>query len=220
VTKIRHRRDEDAGVSDTDRRRVLAAVSLLLSYPDHDLLDQLPMLLRAAGTLPAPAGLAISRFLEHLEQNPAGAIAADYVATFDLRRRCCLYLTYYTFGDTRKRGAALVRFTHAYRQAGLDPPAAELPDHLAVVCHFAALAPAPGVQLLVQHRAAIELLRFSLTDPRSAYLDVVDALCAVLPAPADTDLAQALELARRGPPAEEVGLEAFGPPEYMGASRR
>jgi nitrate reductase delta subunit len=178
------------------------------------------MLLGAAGTLPAPAGLALNRFLDHLEQTPAGALATDYVETFDLRRRCCLYLTYYTFGDTRKRGAALVRFTHAYRQAGLDPPASELPDHLAVVCHFAALAPTPGVQLLVEHRAAIEVLRLSLAEPRSAYLDVVDALRAVLPTPPDTDLARAVELARRGPPAEEVGLEPFGPPEYMGAPRR
>jgi nitrate reductase delta subunit len=178
------------------------------------------MLLAAAGTLPAPAGPALSRFLDHVEHTPAGTLGADYVETFDLRRRCCLYLTYYTFGDTRKRGAALVRFTHAYRQAGLDPPAAELPDHLAVVCHFAALAPAPGVRLLVEHRAAIELLRLSLGEPRSAYLDVVEALCAVLPAPPDSDLARAVDLARRGPPAEEVGLEPFGPPEYMGVPRR
>jgi nitrate reductase delta subunit len=220
VTKIRHRRGEDPGVSDTDRRRVLAAVSLLLGYPDADLVDQLPILLEVAGTLPAPARLALNRFLDHLGHTPAGALAAEYVETFDFRRRCCLYLTYFTFGDTRKRGAALVRFTHTYRQAGLDPPAAELPDHLAVVCHFAALAPTPGVQLLVEHRAAIELLRLSLAEPRSAYLDVVDALRAVLPAPPDTDLARAAELARRGPPAEEVGLEPFGPPEYMGAAQR
>jgi nitrate reductase delta subunit len=220
VTKIRHRRGEDPGVTDTDRRRVLAAVSLLLGYPDRALLDQLPILLEAAGALPAPAGLALNRFLDHLEHTAPAALAADYVETFDLRRRCCLYLTYYTFGDTRKRGAALVRFTNTYREAGLNPPAVELPDHLAVVCHFAAMAPTPGVQLLVEHRAAIELLRLSLAGSRSAYLDVVEALRAVLPAPPDTDLARALELARRGPPAEEVGLEPFGPPEYMGAPQR
>jgi nitrate reductase delta subunit len=220
VSKIRHRRGEDRGVSDIDRRRVLAAVSLLLGYPDPNLLAQLPMLLEAAGTVPASASAALNRFLDHLEHTPAGTLATDYVETFDLRRRCCLYLTYYTFGDTRKRGAALVRFTHAYRQAGLDPPAAELPDHLAVVCHFAALAPTPGVQLLVEHPAAIELLRLALADARSAYQDVVDAGCAVLPEPAETDLARAVELARRGPPAEEVGLEPFGPPESMGAPRR
>jgi nitrate reductase delta subunit len=210
-------------VSDADRTRVLAAVSLLLSYPDRDLLDQLPTLRRVAESVPAPAGSALHRALDWLEKTPARELAAGYVDTFDLRRRGCLYLTYYTFGDTRKRGTALVRFNHSYREAGLDPPAGELPDHLAVVCHFAALAPAAGTQLLVEHRAAIELLRLSLADAGSAYVDVLDALRAVLPDPVESDLTRALELARAGPPAEEVGLEPFAPPDYMGytgATRR
>jgi nitrate reductase delta subunit len=206
--------------SDPHRTRVLAAVSLLLGYPDRELLDQLPILGQVADTLAAPAGPALNRFLQHLQDKPAEVLAAEYVETFDLRRRGCLFLTYYTFGDTRKRGSALARFTHTYRQAGLDPPAEELPDHLAVVCHFAAVAPGPGMELLVEHRAAIELLRLSLAEAGSAYVDVIDALRAVMPEPAETDLTRALELARLGPPAEQVGLEPFGPPEYTGPPRR
>ena len=57
--------------------------------------------------------------------------------TFDLRRRC-LYLTYYSFGDTRKRGMALLQFTAAYRVAGFELAADELPDHLAMLCEFTA----------------------------------------------------------------------------------
>jgi nitrate reductase delta subunit len=220
MRKTRPRREASPPVTDADLRRVLAAVSLLLGYPDRLLLDRLPMVRQVADAVPEPAGQALGRFVDRLEQTPAAELAAEYVETFDLRQRGCLYLTYYAFGDTRKRGSALVRFSHAYRQAGLDPPAGELPDHLAVVCQFAALAPTPGVHLLVEHRAAIELLRLSLADARSAYLDVVDALRAALPPPAETDLARALELARTGPPAEEVGLEPFAPPEYMGAPRR
>jgi nitrate reductase delta subunit len=207
-------------VRDADVTRVAAAVSLLLGYPDHHLFEQLPILRQVADIVAAPAGTALNRFLDHLENSPGRALAADYVDTFDLRRRICLYLTYYAFGDTRKRGTALVRFTQAYRQAGLEPPDGELPDHLAVVCHFAALTPAPGIQLLAEHRAAIELLRLSLADAHSPYVDVIDALSAVLPEPAEGDLARALELVRSGPPAEQVGLEPFAPPEYMGADQR
>jgi nitrate reductase delta subunit len=220
VKLTRTRSDATAAVSDANRARALACISLLLGYPNDDLLDQLPILRRAAGTLPAPAGPALDRFVDRLEHTPLETLAADYVDTFDLRRRSCLYLTYYIFGDTRKRGSALVRFTHAYRQAGLDPPAAELPDHLGVVCHFAALAPTPGMQLLIEHRAVIELLRLALADARSPYVDVLDALRAVLPGPAEADLVRAVELARAGPPAEEVGLEPFGPPEHAGGPRR
>ncbi|GLB64437.1 hypothetical protein NCCP2495_23160 [Dietzia sp. NCCP-2495] len=35
---------------------------------------------------------------------PLTELQAEHVETFDLRRRCCPYLTYYRFGDTRKRG--------------------------------------------------------------------------------------------------------------------
>jgi nitrate reductase delta subunit len=217
----RHRSSSrpDRSVDEASRRQTLASVSLLVGYPDHDLLEQLPVLFRAAAGLPAPSGPALQRFLGYLRATPAGEAAATYVDTFDLRRQCCLYLTYYACGDTRKRGRALVRFTQAYRQAGLEPPERELPDHLGVVCNFAALVPDRGVALLIEHQAGIELLRQALQAAGSPYLDVVDALAAVLPEPTETVLARALDLACSGPPAEEVGLEPFAPPEYMGGRR-
>ena len=206
-------------VDEADRRQVLAAASLLLGYPGGELLGQIPVLTRVACGLPAPSRQPLERFLGYLGSTPIGQAAATYVDTFDLRRRSCLYLTYYVFGDTRRRGNALLRFSHAYRGAGLEPPRTELPDHLGVVCNFAAIVPDRGVELLVEHRAGIELLRQALHKAESPYVDVLDALRAVLPEPTDTDIARALDLARRGPPAEEVGLEPFAPPEYMGGRR-
>lgn len=208
-----------AGRSGTavDQTRVLALVSLLLGYPDAELLVRLPLLDQVARQVTGSAGRDLQQFVDHLKATSPDRLARDYVDTFDLRRRCCLYLTYYAHGDTRKRGVALVRFTHAYRSAGLPPPDGELPDHLAVVCNFAALDPEAGLELLSEHRAGIELLRMGLSEVGSPYIHPVDALRSVLPEPAESDLARALDLARRGPPAEEVGLEPFGPPpEYMG----
>ena len=61
---------------------------------------------------------------------------------------CCLYLTYYTHGDTRKRGMALLTFKQAYRGRRvlrLDSTAANCPTTSAVVLEFAATADAtPG----------------------------------------------------------------------------
>lgn len=201
------------------RARVLAATSLLLGYPDSALYGELPTIEAVATASPGPVAGCLARFAHYLRSTPGTELASTYVDTFDLRRRCCLYLTYYSFGDTRKRGVALLRFTGTYRRAGFALPEGELPDHLAVVCNFAALAPGPGLDLLTEHRSGIEALRLALCDERSAYLDVVDALRAVLPEPAEPDLAKALQLARAGPPAEEVGLEPFAPPEYMGGRR-
>lgn len=206
-------------LTEADRRRVFAAVSVLLGYPDRRLAADLPLLQEAASSIPAPAGDRLIRFLQHVAAVPEEQRGAEYVETFDLRRRCCLYLTYYLFGDTRRRGVALVRFTSAYRGSGLEPPEGELPDHLAVVCNFAALDLEAGTALIQEHRAGVELLRLALADARSPYCDLVDAVRDVLPAPLDTDVSRAADLARSGPPAEEVGLEPFAPPEYMGGRR-
>lgn len=206
-------------VRSRERTRVLAATSLLLAYPDSALYAELPTIEAVAKESTGPVARYLARFSHYLRSTPVAAVAATYVDTFDLRRRCCLYLTYYGFGDTRKRGVALLRFTDTYRRVGFELLGGELPDHLAVVCNFAALAPEAGLELLAEHRAAIEVLRLALCDAGSAYLNVVDALRAVLPEPAERDLARALQLARTGPPAEEVGLEPFAPPEYMGGRR-
>lgn len=192
------------------------AAALCLEYPDDAWRANLPLLDHAAVVLPSPP---LGRFLAHASASSADEMTRRYVDTFDLRRRCCPYLTYYPFGDTRKRGMALLRFSSAYRAAGFTVGSGELPDHLAVVCEFAARRPAAGIRLLTEHRAGLELLHLALSEAGSPYAEVTAAVRAALPDPAPRDLAQALELARSGPPGEEVGLEPFAPPEYLGARR-
>ena len=109
------------------------AQSVLLSYPDEELTGRLPVLRRAASAAGARAGHPLHRFLDHAARTPLPDLAADYVATFDHRKRCCLFLTYYAYGDTRKRGLALLRLKQSYTAAGLRLTDDELPDHLAVV---------------------------------------------------------------------------------------
>jgi nitrate reductase delta subunit len=207
----------------TEQQQVIAlqAASLLLGYPETELYERLPLLRSAAQTLPSPAAVPLLAMVGHLEATSLHAAQQSYVDTFDLRRRCCLYLTYYAFGDTRKRGMALLRFTHAYKVAGRVLASEELPDHLAVVCEFAATGDlSSGLQLLAEHRAGLELIRIALADLRSPYAHALDVVRAVLPDAAPQDLEHAMQLATTGPPAEEVGLEPFAPPEYMGATRR
>ncbi len=211
---------------DQDRVVVYQAASLLLGYPDQALLAALPLVRRAVTGLPPGVGVPLLRLTDHLAGRAAAGssteLAADYVATFDLKRRCSPYLTYYEHGDTRKRGMALLAFKHAYRAAGLDPADDELPDHLAVLLEFAATGdPVAADRLLTEHRVGLELLRLALQDAGSPYLDAVDPVCLTLPALPGRDRDSVLALAAQGPPGEDVGLdpyrEAFAPPEYMGA---
>ncbi len=177
-------------------RAVLKAASIVLSYPEPSTVEQLQ-----------PFKGAFPVLEDYLEGTPLAAVATHYVETFDLRRKCCLYLTYYTHGDTRRRGLALLRFRQAYQRAGLALTAEELPDHLAVVLEFAAAGhTAAATELLVAHRAGLELLWQALDELGSPYAHAVAAVRATLPPPGPADLAAARALAQEGPPAELVGI--------------
>ena len=182
-----------------------ALLSYLLRYPEDGLQDA-PAAVAELGAGEVRA--ALERFLDGLP-DPV-TLRAAYVDTFDLRRRVTLHLTYYEDGDTRRRGAALLTLKRLYREAGLEFAGEELPDHLAVMLAFAALAPdGYGEALLARHRAAIELLRTGLRELPSPYAHVLDALAACL-GPADRE--DVARLAAEGPPEEHVGLDPIGAP--------
>jgi nitrate reductase molybdenum cofactor assembly chaperone NarJ/NarW len=185
--------------------RTMRIASLALGYPDDEWRRTLPLLHDATATLAGPGQALMRRFLDVTAGHDPTLLQQAYVDTFDLRRRCCLYLTYYSCGDTRKRGMALLQFTAAYRAAGFELTASELPDHLAVLCEFTAAAAERGRAMFRRHRAGLELLRTALGDAQSPWLHVIDAVRGILPDAAPRDLQRALELARTGPPAAGCG---------------
>jgi nitrate reductase delta subunit len=208
------------GLTTGERLVAWQSCSLLLSYPEQPLLEQVPLILAAVAELDDEVRQPLTSFCEHVQATPLHQLQLDYVDTFDLRRRCCLYLTYFSHGDTRKRGMALLRFSHAYSTSGLEFAGGDLPDHLPVVCEFAATGDHElGLRLLAESRAGLELISAALREAESPYLAVLDAVCATLPPATKHDLDKARVLAVTGPPEEEVGLEPYGPPELMGGRR-
>ena len=188
------------------------AQSLLMSYPDQQLLDRRPLLRAAADALPQPIGAPLHAFLDHVDAAPLIELAADYVTTFDHRKKFSPYLTYFAYGDTRKRGMALLRFKHAYRRAGLLIGDDELPDHLAVVLEFAATGDAEAARrLMTEHRAGLELIRLGLREAGSPWRYVLESISATLPPLAGRDCDAVARLVAEGPPEEEVGLSPFLP---------
>jgi nitrate reductase delta subunit len=195
--------------------RTFKLASVLLQYPTTALLDGLDTLdAFAAATSPKPTREAFGQFLTWLRATPPTEVAQHYVQTFDLRRRCALYLTYYRYGDTRKRGMAMIIFKAAYRDAGFVPCEDELPDYLPMVLDFADLCPR-GERLLHAHRADLELLRRALAAADTPYAQVVTAVCAQLPKLGRHEIGQVLTAWESGPPREDVGLEPFAPPQYL-----
>lgn len=197
-------------------RRASATVyklcSLFLQYPDPDLIAARRDLATEVSRLPrSRAAEALASFCDWWTREEPLALEQHYVATFDLDRRCGLYLTFFTEGDKRQRGAALLRLGRLYRAAGLPLCDGELPDFLPAMLEFASAAPSgQGPIVLREHRAALELLRDALHDRGTPYAHVLDGICLVLGKPAAVDRTRAEELAAAGPPQELVGLEPYG----------
>nr|WP_029287889.1 nitrate reductase molybdenum cofactor assembly chaperone [Cellulomonas sp. HZM] len=197
----------------TRTRVVRQAAASCLTYPDAELVARAPVV-RAALREQRVSGF--DAVLDLLERCPLPELEQRYVEVFDLSRRHALYLSYWTDGDTRRRGEVLGRFKAAYRASGfLVDTRGELPDYLPMVLEFAATVdPDVGEQILREYRPSLELLRIGLVEDATpstlAYGQVVAAVCATLPgaSPADRAAVQAMV---DGPPAELVGLEPYDP---------
>ncbi|GGK45524.1 nitrate reductase molybdenum cofactor assembly chaperone [Nocardia camponoti] len=210
LLSIRRRPEPVTVMPENARRVVWRAAALLLDYPGEKLLSLLDPLNSAIAELPEEVRAHFLPLLDYLRTTPEIEVAQRYVETFDMRRRSSMHLTFYAFGDTRKRGMALLRFKHAYRQAGAELGDEELPDHLPVLLEFAAIVdPIGGERLLGEHVPVMELLRLSLSDNGSPYAGALAAVLATLPPVTTADRRRIAELAAEGPPEEEVGLDPF-----------
>lgn len=194
------------GLDRLDHRVTRQAASYLLAYPDQALLDRVPTI-RAA--LAEQRVTSMDAFLDDLEARSLRDLERRYVDVFDLSKRHALYLSYWTDGDTRRRGEVLAGFKAAYRACGfLVDTSGELPDYLPMVLEFAAVAdPEAGETLLREYRPSLELLRIGLEEDKTPYADVVAAVCATLPGASPKDRAAVQAMVDSSPPTETVGLE-------------
>jgi nitrate reductase delta subunit len=216
----RRDRRRDTRIDPVVEALVLQASATLLSYPDDDEVALVAAALTETGdrapTEPADGSLRT----DGAANDPMGALAGfaswwaalepmereqRYVDTFDHQRRTSLNLTYFTDGDTRRRGEALLEVAQRYRRHGYDAPTVELPDHLAALAELAAhTGDTAGV--LGPHRGAIAVLHRSLAERGSPFATVLGAVQALVGEPDPAEWAELQRVARDGPPTEEVGV--------------
>lgn len=196
-----------ASLTREQRRTVHMLASLLLDYPDAQWFERLPVFEAHAAALPASVGEPLGELLRTARESGASALQKMYVTTFDLKRKCSLYLSYYATGDTRRRGTALVTFLDAYRAAGWEFDAPELPDYLPAVLEFSARSQSDVADaVLAAHREGVEVLRAALEGMDSPWADVVRAVTLSLPKVDQRTRERVLALVNQGPPTETVGL--------------
>ncbi|UEL28173.1 nitrate reductase molybdenum cofactor assembly chaperone [Pseudarthrobacter sp. L1SW] len=191
---------------------VYMAGAWCLSYPDEDLLAKVPLMRAALAEFPG----VVEHFrevLDALEATPLMESQAHYVREFDLSRRHALHLSYWTDGDTRRRGEVLGSFKKAYRQSDiLVDTQGELPDYLPMVLEYTALVDfEAGRELLIQYRPSLEMLKFGLLKDNLPHARILQAICATLPGKSPADEQAVMRMAGYGPPTEAVGLDPYDP---------
>lgn len=122
----------------------LQLISLLLQYPEEDLLGRLDelatMTSRSCSSEIRPV---IRDFLKDLGQLTPIQAQERYTALFDMDPATTLNVTYHIHGDNEKRAAALARLQHGYDMAGWERITGELPDYLPMMLEFLSICPHP-----------------------------------------------------------------------------
>ncbi|MBK8447186.1 MAG: nitrate reductase molybdenum cofactor assembly chaperone [Micropruina sp.] len=185
------------------------AAALVLAYPDEALLARLDVIEAALdGTPDAPL---FAPVLSHLRSDSLRELQSFHVQEFDLSRRHAMHLSYWTDGDTRRRGNVLAEIKQVYRDSGLVvDTGGELPDYLPMVLEFVVLDPERGRSLLERFRASLELIRLELSADDLPHAGVLTALCNRLPGESPRNRAEVQARFGQTQPVELVGLELAG----------
>ncbi len=114
-----------------------------------------------------------------------------YVSTFDLKSKFGLYLTAHEFGDSPKRGAALIKLQKTINQAGYNRVDGELADFIPMLIEFLAVAPKPAERIRLFKRLAIVIhMMFDHIDRENPYKGILEILVIhVFPKPTKKEVA-------------------------------
>lgn len=123
--------------------QIYKLLSVLLEYPDQELLDNLPevrAIFDKSSEIDANERVALQKFIDYLTSKSLTDLQVDYVKTFDSIPEHSLHLTHHLFGDEsdRNRGPALIDLSEMYKEYGVELSTNELPDYLPLILEFAA----------------------------------------------------------------------------------
>ena len=140
--------ETDSGYPEND---IFKALSVLLQFPDEELLGHVPQLQDVVETFyDANARAACNDFLAYLGSTPVLRLQETYTTTFDLNPQTCLNLSYHKCGNSQERGYALVKLNQLYNSVGLEISGGHLPDYLPLMLEFVYQYPLEGKNQLLK----------------------------------------------------------------------
>ncbi|QQM31100.1 nitrate reductase molybdenum cofactor assembly chaperone [Martelella lutilitoris] len=173
----------------------LKITSLLLSYPERELLDDLPELKAALASSAAPEAVAVAlgRLIDDLAGRDLYEAQERYVHLFDRTRALSLHLFEHVHGESRDRGQAMVDLMALYEAGGFEIDAKELPDYLPLFLEFLSTRPSAEAEDLLGQTAHItEAIGERLRKRESVYASAFAALSPLSSAEADQKLLKEL----------------------------
>lgn len=157
-------------------QNLLKLISLLLQYPDNEILSIIQESDIAQEKIPQLTE-SLGEFFEYFHQNPLNVLQENYVQTFDFNDKANLYLTFSKSDEDKERGKALAELKEIYSFAGFELESTELPDYLPLVLEFVSVADKRiCVDLLSRFRKPITKIRQNLSEINSPYADLLEAL--------------------------------------------
>lgn len=186
-----------------EKKALLLIMSRVLDYPDivffQDRFAIEECILECLSTNLQPEVQKAIKPLYALKQQELQEL---YVATFDYQEKTNLYLTAHELGDSKKRGAALIKIQKLIYENGFVYNANQLADYIPMLLEFLSAAEEKGAVLLTR-RLAYALYRLLNHIPCSnPYYNAVELLMKfVFEVPRSEEIAQ-LEKER-----EEADLE-------------
>ncbi|MGE5652309.1 MAG: nitrate reductase molybdenum cofactor assembly chaperone [Bacillota bacterium] len=180
------------------------ALSVLLLYPEQDLIDSLPEIEAILRQAPVSTG-SLQPLIEYLKREDLIALQENYVLTFDRNPSHSLHLFEHIHGESRDRGQAMVDLMEEYKKHGLQMTGDDLPDYVPLFLEFLSqLEQEEAERLLGDAVHVLAHVGRKLAANGSQYAPLFDVLQALSPVVAE-------ELSE--PPVRDMdeALETFGP---------
>lgn len=155
--------------------RIYKVLSVLLEYPDQELIDNLPeirAIVDESTYIDAEQRGGLRKFLDHLSSVPLTEIQVEYVNTFDRTPEHSLHLTHHLFGEEtdRDRGPALIDLGEMFKEYGVKTVTNELPDYLPLLLEFTSqLDDSEATVFLSDIGKVLKTLTENLTKANSPY---------------------------------------------------
>ena len=162
----------------TEDRQLFKVVSILLRFPDQDLIDALPSV-RAAlkDRSPGAPGVRCHAFIDYLGTRPLVQLQEEFSRIFDLSPETCLNMTYHRCGEGRERGLALAGLIGLYRNSGYEIVGRELPDYLPLILEFLSICDEDaGLKIIKEWGDQVQKLAQHLKKDESPYAALIEAL--------------------------------------------